>query len=456
MERERSSQEAATASRRVFSVCDLARGIKGLLEEEVGLVWVAGEISDFFRARSGHCYFTLKDDRAQLRAVLFRGNLARIPFDPENGLEVVVQAELSFYEPRGDVQMIVRQLEPRGQGALQLAFEQLRERLAAEGLFDPELKRELPAWPRRIGIVTSPAGAALRDVIEVSGRRAGGIPLVVSPTRVQGEGAEIEIDAALRRLRDVADVDLILLVRGGGSLEDLMAFNSERVARAIRASLVPVIAGVGHEVDVTIADMAADARAPTPSAAAELAVPDLAPLRMRLRRELDRLDNAWGAQFERASSRLDRLTDGLHAFSPSARLARQRERLDAAKRGIARVGERTVQGARSELSVSQQRLLRAGRQAVAEAGPGLDALAGRLARVMPEQMEGRHARLREQVGRLHALSPLAVLARGFSIVRGPEGEILRHAADVEPDARLEIQLAEGRVAARVLPPEDEG
>jgi exodeoxyribonuclease VII large subunit len=251
---------------RPFRVSELVGGLRELLEEEVGRVWVVGEISNLRRAPSGHCYFTLKDDQAQLRAALFRSAAVRLPFDPEDGLEVVVEAEVTVYAQRGDLQLIVRQMEPRGQGALQLAFEQLRARLEAEGLFDPARKRALPAWPRRVGVVTSPSGAAVRDVIQVSGRRMPGIALLIAPARVQGDGAEDEIAAALAALGRVPDVDVILLVRGGGSLEDLRPFNTERVARAIAAARVPVVAGVGHEADVSIADLAADARAPTPSA----------------------------------------------------------------------------------------------------------------------------------------------------------------------------------------------
>ncbi len=452
MDRPRPDAGTASPAPRVFRVRDLAAGIKGLLEDEVGHVHVVGEIADLFRARSGHCYFTLKDEAAQLRAVLFRGNLARIPFDPEDGLEVVVGAELSFYEPRGDVQLIVRSLEPRGQGALQLAFEQLRDRLAAEGLFDAGLKRALPGWPRRIGIVTSPAGAALHDVIEVTGRRAPGIPLVLAPTRVQGDGAEAEIEAAVRSLGRLEDVDVILLVRGGGALEDLVAFNSERVARAIRASARPVIAGVGHEIDLTIADLAADARAPTPSAAAELAVPDLGPVRERLGREGGRLRSALLHVVERQAVGLDRLTDRLHAHSPRARLARQRESLQAARRGLQRGLRRRQAQLRTELDAARARLQLRAAQLVPGDRPA--ALTRRLARIGPELLGGRRARLATQAGRLQALSPLAVLARGFSIVRGPTGSILRRAADVSVGDALDVQLGEGRLRAEVVEDDD--
>ncbi|MCP3984936.1 MAG: exodeoxyribonuclease VII large subunit [bacterium] len=420
--------------RRVFEVSELAAGIQQLLEQEVGRVWVVGEISDLFRARSGHCYFVLKDRDAQLRAVLFRGHLARIPFDPEDGLEVVAQAELGFYRPRGDVQLIVRNLEPRGVGALQLAFEQLRSQLEAEGLFDDALKRELPGWPTRIAVVTSPAGAALHDVLQVTGRRAPGIPLVVAPTLVQGEGAEFEIQAALEAAARLPDVDLVLLVRGGGSLEDLMAFNTERVARAIRACPVPVVSGVGHEVDLTIADLAADARAPTPSAAAELAVPDTWPWVQRLDREADRLVHAMGAVVDRQRLALAQLAETLQTHAPRTRLAAQRERLRANRNALVaawRTGRDAWNGRLHETS-------------------------GRLGRAAQVANAEHAGQLRELAGRLHALSPLAVLSRGFSIVRrAADGTIVRRSEDVGSGERLRVQLGEGQLDAEVLPPDAE-
>lgn len=442
--------------RRIFQVAELAAGIKRLLEQEIGRVWVVGEIADLFRARSGHCYFILKDGKAQLRAVLFRGNLARIPFDPEDGLEVVAEAELGFYEPRGDVQLIVRSLEPRGQGALQLAFEQLRNRLEAEGLFDPAAKRELPTWPKRIGVVTSTAGAALHDVLQVTGRRAPGIPLVVAPTRVQGEGAEIEIVAALEAVGRLPDVDVVLLVRGGGSLEDLKAFNTERVARAIRACPHPVVSGVGHEIDLTIADLAADARAPTPSAAAELAVPDTWPWIQRLDREADRLAHAVTAVVDRRRLALAQLAETLQTHAPHARLSAQRERLRANRIALEAAWRREHEGLRARLHESHGRLGRAAGALVPERTERLAGLRARLDRAARVAAAEQAGRLRELAGRLHALSPLAVLSRGFAIVRrAADGAILRRPQDAAPGDRLRVQLQEGQLEAEVVAPESE-
>jgi exodeoxyribonuclease VII large subunit len=389
--------------RRPFRVSELLGGLRELLEEEVGRVFVVGEISNLRRAPSGHAYFTLKDDQAQVRAVLFRSAAVRLPFDPEDGLEVVVEAEVTVYAARGDLQLVVRRMEPRGQGALQLAFEQLRARLEAEGLFDAAAKRALPAWPRRVGLVTSSSGAALRDVIEVSGRRMPGIPLLLAPAHVQGEGAEHELAAALDLLGRVPDVDVILLVRGGGSLEDLRPFNTELLARAIRAARVPVVAGVGHEIDVSIADLAADARAPTPSAAAALALPDRADWRARLRALTRRLAGAARARAARAGRRLALLGGALRAHAPAAKLAAWRARLETLARALEREGAHAV------------------------------AL--------------RRERLAALAARLDALSPLAVLGRGYAIVRAADGRVLRSAREVAPGDALRIRLHEGEVEA---------
>ena len=399
------------AARVVLSVTQLVAALRGLVEQGIGRVWVVGEVSNLRRAGSGHCYFTLKDEGAQLRAVLFRGAAGRLPFEPADGLQLVAFGDVTLYEPRGDLQLVVRHLEPRGRGALQLAFEQLRARLEREGLFDAARKRPVPTHPRVVGIVTSPSAAALRDVIQVSGRRSPATPLLISPTRVQGEGAGAEIARALDRLAERPEVDVILLVRGGGSLEDLWAFNSEEVARAIVRARVPVVSGVGHEIDLTIADLAADARAPTPSAAAALVLPDREAERVRLERDLRRLLGAMRAALQRAASRFAQGRDALRMLAPRARLAAQRARLLAALHGLER-------GARAA------------------------------------QERGR-ARLAAAAGRLDSLSPLAVLGRGYAIVwREADGRVLRRAADAAPGEGLRLRLAEGELRAEVSAPAD--
>jgi exodeoxyribonuclease VII large subunit len=394
------------AAPRVYGVGDVVAGVRQLLEDRVGRIWVVGEVRNLSRPRSGHVYFTLADDRGQLRAALFQGTARRLAFEPEEGLEVLVYGDLTVYESRGDLQLIVRELEPRGAGALQVAFEQLRRRLEAEGLFDPGRKRPLPVHPQRIGVVTSPTGAALRDVLEVTGRRWPGIPILLAPTRVQGPGAEREIAAALDALTARPGISLALLVRGGGSLEDLRAFNTEEVARAIARSPVPVVAGVGHEVDVTIADLAADVRAPTPSAAAELAIPSVAASLDRLRAHWLRLGRAMDGRLRSDATRVDGAGAALRSRSPSARLAVRSQRLVAASRALTAVV----------------------RARVARAQRGLG----------------------EASARLESLSPLAVLSRGYGIVRrASDGGIVRAADDVQPGDALAIRVDRAEIAARV-------
>ncbi|HKJ23727.1 MAG TPA: exodeoxyribonuclease VII large subunit [Myxococcota bacterium] len=403
------SEPGSVAGRRVLGVGELVAGLRGLLEDSIGRVWVAGEISNLRQPASGHAYFTLKDDDAQLRCALFRGAARRLVFDPEDGMAVLAYGELTVYEPRGDLQLIVRNLEPRGEGALQVAFEQLRARLEREGLFDEARKRPIPEHPRRVGVVTSATGAALRDVLRVAAGRHGGTPLLLAPTRVQGAGAEAEIAAALAAVGERPGVDVALLVRGGGSLEDLQAFNHEAVARAIRASRVPVVCGVGHEVDVTIADLAADLRAPTPSAAAAAVVPDGRRLAERLAARSARLLRAAEARLDDAEATLRHVRATLRGLSPSARLAFQTARLGAA-------------------------LARLRREAAAV-------------------LERGEARLAARAARLDGLSPLAVLGRGYALVqRAGDGALVRAPGDVAPGDALRIRLAEGEIEAEVRRP----
>jgi exodeoxyribonuclease VII large subunit len=394
------------AAPHVYSISEVLAGLRGMLEDRVGRLWVAGEISNLRRYPSGHTYFTLKDAGAQLRAVLFRGNARRVAFEPEDGLEVLAWGDLSVYETRGELQLVVQTLEPRGQGALQLAFEQLRRRLETEGLFDPARKQPPPARPSCVGIVTSPRAAALRDVVQVSGRRFPSVPLLLAPARVQGAGAAEELAAALALLDAREEVDVVLLVRGGGSLEDLQAFNSEVVARAVAACETPVVCGVGHEVDVTIADLVADVRAPTPSAAAAEVLPDREALAQTLARDAARLRAGIERVLERARADLQTEQGALHVQAPTARLAAQRERLVGLARALARESR-----ARSE--------------------------------------RGR-ARLGAAVGRLESLSPLAVLGRGYAIARrARDGAIVRRAGEVAPGDALAIRVSEGEIEADV-------
>jgi len=402
-------------------------GLRALVEERVGRIWVVGEVSNLRRPGSGHIYFTLKDAEGQIRAALFRGTARRLAFEPEDGLEVLVYADVSIYEARGELQLVVRQLEPRGEGALRLAFEQLRRRLEAEGLFDAERKRRLPAMPRRLGVVASPTSAALRDVLEVTGRRCPGLPILISPAPVQGAGAEREIAAALARVAGEPDVDVVLLVRGGGSLEDLQSFNTELVARAIAASPVPVVAGIGHEVDVSIADLAADLRAPTPSAAAELVAPDRGHLRRSLEKDWARLRAAMQSRLARGADRFGRTGDALGLLAPALRIAAWRTRLDGLVRTLLLAGAAPL-ARRESLEALGRELASATRARLLEAG----------------------AALAKAAARLEALSPLAVLSRGYALVRRErDGEIVRTAAQLSAGERVDVRVAEAEIAAVV-------
>lgn len=390
---------------RVFRVAEVAAGVRQLLEERVGRLWISGELSNVHYAASGHVYFTLKDDDAQLRAALFRSSARRVPFELEDGLSVWVYGELSLYAPRGDLQVIVREVQPKGVGALQLAFEQLRASLEAEGLFDPALKRELPEHPRTVGVVTSDRGAAIHDVIEVLAGRAPDVPVLLAPARVQGEGAEIELAAQLRALSACPDVDVILLVRGGGSLEDLSAFNTERLAREIRACSVPVVAGVGHEVDVTIADWAADHREPTPSAAAAAVVADRSVLADHFLREEQRLHGALEGHL--AGLRADWLLmhNRLQGNAPRIRLAERRARLEG--------------------------------------------LCARIETAMSRGLEAHRSRLHQRLAGLDALSPLAVLGRGYAIATRSSGQVVRRASELLAGESLDLRFGEGRASVQV-------
>ena len=341
-----------------------------------------------------------------MRAALFRRAAERIPFELEDGLEVVAYADVGIYTARGELQLVIHKVEPRGRGALQLAFEQLRGRLSEEGLFDPGRKSPLPAFPSRLGVVTSPTSAAVRDVIEVSGRRSPATALLISPTRVQGEGAEHEIAQALADVAAQPGVELVLLVRGGGSLEDLWAFNTEGVARAIAGCPLPVVSGVGHETDLTIADLVADVRAPTPSAAAEQVLADRAEIAVRLQRDWRRLLAGIRSRLLRSEERLRAKQGALRLLSPSARLEAQRRRL--ASMASALVGAMSLQG------------------------------------------ERRRNALSRWAGQLDSLSPLAVLGRGYALVtRERDGAILRRSEEVEVGDSVDVRLAHGGLVARV-------
>jgi exodeoxyribonuclease VII large subunit len=391
----------------VLSVSQLTAGIKDLLEGSFPDVWVSGEISNFSRPQSGHCYFTLKDDEAQIRAVIWRMTAARARFDVEDGLEVVCRGSLDVYAPRGSYQLVVQQIEPKGLGALEQALRKLRARLAAEGLFDAARKRPLPRFPRRIALVTSPTGAAVRDFLEVVRRRWRGADVLVVPVRVQGEGAAAEIAAAIQLVNRLATpVDVLVVARGGGSLEDLWSFNEELVVRAIHASRIPVVSGVGHEIDVTLADLVADVRALTPSEAAERVVPAVDEISALLLRYQQRL------------------ATGLRTRAAQARL-----RLDA---------------------LASRRALRRPLDRVHELAQRLDELSARATRAMHHRTAKARALTDARSRQIAALSPLSVLARGYSLTqRLPDGEIVRDAGRLTVGDQLLTRFATGEAISRV-------
>ena len=438
------------AERAVFTVSELTARIKGQVEDAFPAIWVEGEISNLRGPSSGHAYFTLKDDLAQLRCVLFRGRGRRVRFALEDGLQVLVFGGLDVYAARGEYQLVVELMEPKGLGGLQLAFEQLKRKLEAEGLFDPGRKRPLPRFPRTIGIVTSPTGAALRDMLHIIGRRFGGLRVLVAPVRVQGEGAAGEIVGALRDLDEVAGLDVVIVGRGGGSSEDLWAFNDERVARAIVASKVPVISAVGHETDFTMADFVADLRAPTPSGAAELVVREKLVVINALAELYGRLKQAMRSQVQQGRERTVFLARR-RVFTDPARALRDRHRrvdelsgrLRAAVRAHHRhVAHRVALATNTLSSLHPLARISQGRAVLAQLG-------GRLVAAGGHSLKASRHRFEASVGRLQDLSPLAVLGRGYSLTRLPSGAVVRRAAETYPGTVIEILLHEGALDARV-------
>jgi len=416
-----------SADRAVLTVSELTARIREALEDRFPAVWVEGEISNYRVYGSGHAYFTLKDADAQLRVVLFRNRARRIKFEPGDGLHVMAFGSIEVYPQRGEYQMVIELLEPKGLGALQLAFDQLKARLQAEGLFDQARKRELPRFPRKIGVVTSPSGAAIRDVLRVIGRRFGELHIVIAPARVQGDGAAEEIAQGLRDLNTLGDVDVIIVGRGGGSLEDLWAFNEEVVARAIAASKAPVVSAVGHEVDFTIADFVADLRAPTPSAAAELVVREKQAVVDTLDELRERLGRAAARPLRDLERRVDELALRLRrGMRGTLERARHRERL--ADRALA--------------AASPLARLSRGRN-------NLERLDARLRDEIRHRFSGSRHRLSAAVGRLDSLSPLGVLGRGYSLTRTATGEIVRNARQVKVGDDVRVLLDEGSLDARV-------
>ena len=436
--------------RHILTPSSLNRLVRDLLEDALPLVWIEGELSNVARPASGHLYFTLKDAGAQVRCAMFRPKTGWLRFRPADGMHVLVRARVGLYEPRGEFQLVAEHMEPAGEGALQREFEQLKARLDAEGLFDPARKRPLPAFARRIGVITSATGAAVRDVLSVMSRRWPLVEVDVLPVPVQGREAPPAIVSMLRKASACGRYDVLLLTRGGGSLEDLWAFNDEQVARAVHASAVPVVSAVGHEIDFSIADFVADLRAPTPSAAAELLVPDM----LALRRHVEQLRQRTVAIHERRLhtriQQLDHLLARLQSQRPQARLTRDRQRLQQLHRRVlaCRQAQSTHKTIRLD-RVHARLLAQHPRQRVALLRQRLEQHAVQLRQMIQHTLQRERLELQHLARAMHAVSPLATLERGYAILFDADGKVLRSAQHVAADTPLRAKLADGELSLRV-------
>ena len=445
-----SDYPGATA-REVYTVARLNREVGSLLSSSFPLLWVEGELSNLARPRSGHFYFTLKDNQAQVRCAMFRNRNINLNFVPEDGMQVLVRARISLYEAKGEFQLTVEHMEDAGSGALQRAFEALKRKLAAEGLFDAELKQALPAFPSHLGVITSPTGAAIRDILSVSRRRHPALPIVIYPAPVQGEGAARGIATALREADHRQECDVLILARGGGSLEDLWAFNEETVARAIADCRIPVVSAVGHETDFTIADFAADVRAPTPSAAAELVSPD----QSELIATLDQAEQSLRRIIHRQTERLQQQRDWLHVRlrqqHPRHRIHQKAQRLDDIEQRLRlalRLQFKSSQAAVKDLHARLQHNAPSVRLARTE---GLNnQLRRRLLAAWRLRLD-RHIRRFQSLARaLQTVSPLATLERGYAIVTRAQDLLTVHSRkDVQKGSAVRIRLAHDQLAAEI-------
>ncbi|HVF89702.1 MAG TPA: exodeoxyribonuclease VII large subunit [Blastocatellia bacterium] len=442
--------EQLMQERRALSVSELTAQVKILIERQFLEVWVEGEVSNFRRHSSGHWYFTLKDEGAMLRCASFRMQNRLIRFTPEDGLTVRAHGRISLYETRGEYQLLVEFLEPVGVGALQLAFEQMKSRLASEGLFDIERKRALPLLPRCVGVVTSPTGAALRDILRVIKRRNESVSVLIAPARVQGEGAGLEIAEAIELLNRREEVDVIIVGRGGGSAEDLWAFNEEAVARAIFNSRAPVISAVGHETDFTIADFVADMRASTPSAAAEIVSLARDEIHAQIRGLNDAMAGAVRYRLLQLQNDLSEVESSRAFNEVSALIQSCSQRLDSASYSLENAFRAAIKRGRASHEATALRLRDSDvRRDMIERRGEVAVLSERLKAAGRARVEGESEKLAVQAVRLNALSPLAVLGRGYAIAFDSDGRIIKRSADTSSGSRLRIRLGEGEVECTV-------
>ncbi len=437
------------AQRKIYSVYDITSEIKRSLDK-LGIIWIQGEISNFKRHTSGHFYFSLKDQKAQIRAACFKNNNMYLKFRPEDGMEVLARGRLSVYEPRGDYQLIVEYMEPVGLGSLQMAFDQLKEKLRKTGLFDEAHKVPLPLLPQKVGIVTSPTGAAIRDMLRILKRRNASLSVLLYPAKVQGQGAAEEIAAGIRYLNSRKDIDVIIIGRGGGSIEDLWAFNEEMVARAIYESELPLISAVGHEVDFTIADFVADLRAPTPSAAAEMVSGAREDLRMSVNSLTARLNQAVRRLIERRRLSFERLAHNKAFAVAPGKIRDLQQRFDEAMLRLAQAMRQLTDRIRHREQVLSTRLNKVDLRRF------IDHKREILVRNRQELISGIRALLYRQrsrfqiaVGKMDALSPLAIFQRGFALCRDAQGTIVKNAAVVSRGDKVSVTLAAGELDCRV-------
>ncbi len=434
---------------KVYTVQQLTEEIRDLLEVNLDFVWVEGEISNFSAPRSGHFYMVLKDERAQIRAVMFRLQARYLKFMPENGMKVIAQGRVGVYGPRGEYQLILDYLEPLGVGALALAFEQIKSKLAKQGLFDPAVKKPIPFLPRRIALITSPTGAAVRDFLKVVQRRFANLDISILPVRVQGEQAASEIISAIRAVNRDLDADVIVLTRGGGSLEDLQPFNDEALAFAIRGSNIPVVSAVGHEIDVTISDLASDLRAPTPSAAAELLVAEKEALGNRITDFRSRLVAAMAQRHRRNGERLSNLKTRLR--DPRKRLAEAWIHLDALQQRLTRLIRFVLAQNHNRLDELSNRLqMDSPNRGIESRKRHLDFQRTALVQIMRARLRELGMRLALLKRGLADLNPTSILERGYSIAFGlPEKRVLRNISGVHEGDRILVLLGEGELECRV-------
>ena len=434
----------------IWSVSQLTRRVKNLLEKQINQVWVSGEISNFRVSPAGHAYFTLKDEDSQLDAVMFRGKLMHLKFEPEGGLDVIIHGMVTVYERRGNYQIICDEMQPKGLGALQLAFEKLKSKLQEEGIFDAEHKKPLPMLPKKIGIVTSPTGAAIRDILNVINRRFAGVHVLLYPARVQGDEAAEEIVDGISTL-DELGVDVMIIGRGGGSLEDLWSFNEEIVVRAVFQVSTPIISAVGHEIDYALTDFAADVRAPTPSAAAELVVQEQAALLNKISHLKQRLSGALEYRLERMRNRLN-IARTCYVFQRPEELVRQRrQQTDELHMRLENVMMEHVSDLRLRIDKAERSIsLLSPTNQLHRAAGKLVSLKQRLVRTGSTVADRLYARLRPLAAQLDALSPLAILSRGYAVAwKLPGRDIIRDAQQLKPNDEISVKFGNGSVGARV-------